>query len=268
MPSPFPGMDPYLEDPIFWRGFHNMMIAEITGVLNADLPPGFAANYEERVYILPTQQIVYPDVVVMQEPSERPPLAGGGGGTAVVEPGVPHGVLTAYPEEMREGFVEVRTGDEWEEVVTIIEVLSPANKTIGNVGRELYLEKQHAVLESETHLMEIDLLRRGTHTVAAPLDKLRERGTWDHLVCLHRSTQRYTYEFWMNRLREPLPEVRVPLTQGIPDVVMDLQEVFTRTYDRGPYKRRVNYRKDPPVPLEPDDTAWADALLREKGLRD
>jgi len=265
VPGPFPGVDPYLENPLYWRGFHNGLITFTTAALNAVLPAGFAANYEERVYVIPPERSLYPDVLVLHRPSDLP--APGGGATAVAEPGAPHGILTAYPEEMHEGFVEVRSAEDWDQVVTIIEVLSPTNKAAGSVGREEYLQKQVEILRSETHLLEIDLLRRGMHTVAAPLEGLRRRDRWDGLICLHRSTRRYDYGFWFIRIQEPLPLVRVPLTPGVPDILLDLQPIYDRAYDAGPYLRRVSYRDDPPIPLEGDDAEWADALLREKGLR-
>ncbi|MGL6094387.1 MAG: DUF4058 family protein, partial [Fimbriiglobus sp.] len=39
MPSPFPGMDPYLEDPTYWGGFHTNLYTGIQRALNQTLPP-------------------------------------------------------------------------------------------------------------------------------------------------------------------------------------------------------------------------------------
>jgi len=259
-------MDPYLERPRFWRGFHNGLVFATQAALNAVLPAGFAANYEERVLILPPERPVYPDVIAVERPSDASVRAGAGG-IAVLEASAPHGVLIAHPEEVHEGFIEIRAADDWERIVTIIEFLSPTNKAAGSEGREEYLQKQKEVLESDTHLLEIDLLRGGLHTVSAPLEGLRQRGRWDYLVCLHRSTRRYHYEYWFNTIREPLPPVRVPLTGDFPDVALDLQAIFNQAYDAGPYRRMVDYRQEPPIPLEGEDAAWMDARLREKGLR-
>lgn len=152
-------------------------------------------------------------------------------------------------------------------MVTVIEFLSPANKTPGNRGREEYLQKQSELLDSETNLLEIDLLRFGAHTVAAPLQSLWEKESWDYLVCLHESWRRNAYLYWPISLRQPLPRVRVPLTQEVSAVVLNLQKVFEQAYDDGPYATRMDYRSDPPIPLTGEDAAWMDALLREKGLR-
>jgi hypothetical protein len=165
-------------------------------------------------------------------------------------------------------FVEILSLGDGGRVITVIEVLSPSNKTAGSAGRQLYLTKQQELFESQTHLIEIDLLRRGEHTVLAPREKLLLKGYWDYLVCLHRGGQGRQSEVWPIRLRQPLPRIRVPLADDDPDVVLDLQEVFNRCYDQGGYARRMNYRREPHTPLPADDAAWAEALLREKGLCD
>ena len=87
-------------------------------------------------------------------------------------------------------------------------------------------------------------------------------------VCLHRGGQRERYEVWGFTLRQRLPRIHVPLQDGDPDVVLDLQAVFNRCYDEGAYVRRLNYRNEPPTPPKGDDVQWADALLRERGLRE
>src|SRR5207248_3246723 len=141
MPCPFPGMDPYLEHATWWRGFHNILIAEITRELNAVLPDGFAANSEERVYVMPEERDIVPDVAV-HAPRPRPTPAGTAT-TALLhrDSGAPHGTIIAFPEEQREAFVEILTTDSTHRVVTIIEVLSPNNKVSGE-GRSEYVRKQ------------------------------------------------------------------------------------------------------------------------------
>jgi hypothetical protein len=98
-------------------------------------------------------------------------------------------VVTYEPVEMREVFIEILSLPEPSRVVTVIKVLSPSNKVAGSPGRQLYLTKQQEIFESQTHLIEIDLLRRGEHTVLAPREILGQRGRWDYLVCLHRGGQ-------------------------------------------------------------------------------
>jgi Protein of unknown function (DUF4058) len=57
MPSPFPGMNPYLEDPFFWREVHNRIIVELANDLGARLRPKYYAAIETRTY---TVQLVEP----------------------------------------------------------------------------------------------------------------------------------------------------------------------------------------------------------------
>jgi hypothetical protein len=273
MPSPFPGMDPYLENTDLWRGVHTSLIHCIGAALNRDLPDGFAASLDERCYIVPPQRDIYPDVAVRRDRFTPRPASAPAGGTAVQEPplqspvGAPTGTVTVLPDERTEAFIEILALGEQERIVTVIEILSPANKNSGSPGYQSYVRKQEQVIESNTNLLEIDLLRQGSHVLAVPRQELAPYGSYDYLVCLHRAEERYRYEFWLNRVREPLPVVRVPLTGGVPYVLLDLQEAFHQAYEAGPYARRVDYTANPVPPLNREDTLWADALLREKGKR-
>jgi len=265
MPSPFPGMDPYLEHPAIWTTVHPLLATYAGEALNNLLPPHYVARVGERVYVVEPERSIYPDVAVFRHRLPEP-AASAGGGTAVAAPADLPWVLSALPMEIHEYFIEIVPVADQSRVVTVIEVLSPSNKTLGHEGRELYLAKQREVLHSDVHLLEIDLLRRGEHTVAAQRELLRTKGPWDYLICLHRGRAEYC-EIWPARLRQPLPRVAVPLGGEDPDVVLDLQAVITRCYDAGAYARTLDYRRDPDPPLTPEDAAWADALLRERGLR-
>jgi hypothetical protein len=259
-------MDPYLEDPDLWRGVHNGLIYCATAYLNEVLPPEYAARMDARLYIVDPRRSVYPDVAVFKRAPERPLLMPRSG-AAVLEPQDVPEVMSVFPVEINEGFIEIRRLKPPKRIVTVIEILSPSNKTPGSEGREEYLKKQREVLNSEVHLLEIDLLRSGAHTVAAPRESLLEWGTWDYLVCLSRSPHRNTYEFWRIGLRQRLPRVRVPLAGDDPDVLLDLQAAMDQTYDAGRYLADLDYSQEPAPPLSPEDAAWTDSLLKEKGLR-
>lgn len=268
MPSPFPGMDPYLEEPILWSGVHQGLIGCLRATLNASLPPGYVADVGERLYVVQPQRGIYPDVVIVEYPPPQSVMEQGTGGTAVAVADPPL-VLIVEPEEVREVFIEILSLREGERVVTEIEVFSPSNKTAGSEGRQLYLTKQREILASQTHLIEIDLLRQGEHTIAVPREALLQRGIqWNYLVCLHRGGEGRRYEVWPITVRRRLPRISVPLADADPDVVLDLQSVFNRCYDEGAYARRLDYRREPPMPLESDDAEWATTLLRERGLRE
>ncbi len=266
MPSPFPGMDPYLEDPILWRGVHHRLITYVADTLSARLPRRYIANIDERLYVVQADRDIYPDVLVKQR--KEHPVAPGGRTLVAEETALdsdPPLVLTLEPVEIREAFIEILLAEN-AKLVTVIEVLSPSNKLPGSPGREQYLSKQRELLKSQTHLLEIDLLRSGVYTVSAPLTPLTSKANWDYVISLQRGGHNRC-ETWPVTIRQRLPRVRVPLSDGDPDLVLDLQATFDHCYDAGAYARQIDYRRDPAVPLPATDAAWADALLRERRLR-
>jgi hypothetical protein len=143
-------------------------------------------------------------------------------------------VVTVPHDERREPFVEVLTaGDRSERLVTAIELLSPSDKAPGERGRELYLRKQRELLDSPSHLVEIDLLRGGTHTTAVPLERLLAQvDRFDYHVSVHRSDRFEDFRVYPVRLDERLPEIAVPLLTGDAEIPLDLQAVFERSPSR------------------------------------
>jgi hypothetical protein len=266
MPSPFPGMDPYLEDPLLWPSVHHLLITHIGARLNRILPAGYVAAFGERVYVAGPDRDIFPDVFVK---GATVPDSGPGSSrqAAVGTLGDPPWVVAVASDEVVEGFVEIRALDRDRDrpVVTTIEVLSPRNKTLGSEGRQLYRQKQREILASPTHLLEIDLLRSGQHTVAAPREALLGRSPYDYLAGLSRGNQRYECEVWGIPMRSPLPRVRVPLSAPDPDVILDLQAVFRGVYEDGAFERVLDYTQPPKVPLGKSESAWAIELLRATG---
>ena len=267
MPSPFPGIDPYLEHPALWPGVHQAFITYASELLNALLPPAYVSSINERLYVVQPERSIYPDVMVVEQPTTSRPTVQDAARATTSAAIDPPWILTLEPVEMREAFIEILAVADQSRIVTVIEVLSPSNKAASSQGRQLYLSKQQSVLESQSNLIEIDLLRQGEHTVAAPREVLQHRGPWDALVCLHRGGQGHRYEVWPMALRQPLPCIAIPLDDDHPDVALDLQVIFDRGYDAGGYARRLDYQYEPETPLHDDDRVWADALLRERGLR-
>lgn len=174
MPGPFPGMDPYLEELHLWPGVHQMLAVLASAALNAALTRHYVATLGERLYFVPSWRSAYGEAIV-REQRLLAAATGRGAATASEAPWR----ITAEPEQYREPFIEILAVREGHRVVTVIEFLSPANKAAGSSGRELYLEKQGQVLKSGAHLIEIDFLRQGEHTIAPPRDRLLERGRWD-----------------------------------------------------------------------------------------
>ncbi|WP_309717688.1 DUF4058 family protein [Armatimonas sp.] len=261
MPSPFPGMDPYLEDRRVWEDFHTTFLVALRAALKPQLPPDFVARLEERIYIVEWEHRFRADVAVIHH---EPPRTSGGVAT-LERPtlATPPRYLRVYEETMREVFLEVRRVREPGEVVTVIELLSPANKESGR-GREEYLRKQRDLLASDAHLIELDFLRGGEYTLAPDRKALlKEYGRWDYLVSLHRAPAvpgYHDFAIWPITLRDRLPEILIPLTDDQPDLALDLQAVFTRAYDDGPTET-LDYTKPCTPPLSDTDALWASSLF-------
>jgi hypothetical protein len=200
----------------------------------------------------------------VSEPPGHVVRKGDGSTVAVADPPL---VLTLEGEEVREAYVQVITVDGRERVVTGIDLLSPANKAAKSTGRSKYRAKQQKVLKGSAHLLEIDLLRHGQHTLLAPADALLQQAQFDYLVSLSRAGSRDRCEAWPITLRQRLPKIFVPLLDDDPGVVLNLQEVFERCYDEVGFARRIDYRRKPAPPLSRIDDEWAKELLRQYGIK-
>jgi len=253
MPSPFPGMDPYLESQV-WEDFHHDYISEIRGALMPGLGEKYVARIQQRVYLehAPDSQArtIKPDVAVVREPE---PAVHRGQGAPTISP--PLGIPLLMPEEIREAYVEVRLLD-GEQVVTVIEILSPTNKRSGTDGRREYLTKREGVLRSGVLFVEVDLLRGGERMpMARPFPPM------DYYALVSRAQRRPTAEVWPFTLRDPLPVIPIPLADQDPDIPLDLQGTFTAVHDRARYDRSPGYERGTTPPLNPEDADWARALL-------
>jgi hypothetical protein len=268
MPSPFPGINPYLESARFWRDVHQSLIYCCRRALNRTLPAEFVARIDERLYVEGSERAI-PDVAVI--PRIVADSTPSNGGVAVSSrpqtdvADVPDTVLD-YPEEITESFITITPARKPEHIITAIEILSPKNKQMG-AGRRSYQQKQYEFFESGVHLLEIDLLRGGAHTVAVSQERLQVRyGSWDYLICLSRADRRFEYDVWRLTLRDHLPRVLIPLQEGYSDIALDLQQALDQTYDEGAFDRSLDYRSSPPRPFSDEDSVWANTLLQAKGM--
>ena len=171
-----------------------------------------------------------------------------GGGVAIAEEveldePIAIAVETIEHDPFVEPLVEIRRRQGPEaRLVASIEVLSPANKILGNPGRDSYRAKQREVLAGQTHLIEIDLLRGGEHATAVPRDlAVAKAGAFDYHVCVRRSDRPNIYSVYPIKLEHRLPGIAIPLLPGDPDVRLPLQPIFDRAYDAGPYRRAIDY---------------------------
>jgi hypothetical protein len=246
-------MDPWLEHPTLWPDVHNGLIAGIRDVLSPRVAPRYVVRLEQRVYVAESwglELLGRPDAVVAER-TGRVSESGAGqerGGVAVE-------VLVA--DEVRETYVEVRVAHD-EEVVTVIEVLSPTNKLRGR-GRRAYEKKRMRVLASPAHLVEIDLVRTGK-----PMPPVRGPGPSDCRILVSRGDRRPTATLYPFSVRDPIPVFTVPLRRGDAEPSLDVGAVLRDLYSRARYDLSIDCRTGPTVALPGGDRDWAAALLRDR----
>jgi hypothetical protein len=263
-------MDPYLEK--HWGDIHHRLVQYACDQLQEQLPDPLRARVEERVFLEADSgwsRNVFPDVRVIErgaksvapEDSASNEHSTQSGGIAVAEPLI----LIVPNESLTEGFIEIRDGASGNRVVTVIEVLSPANKAGAN-GTDEYLRKQREVLSSDISLVEIDLLRSGRRVTAVPFDLIPTSHKTTYHVCVHRGWRGDEFELYPVPLRQRLPKIKIPLRKTDGDIRLDLQALMDQAYRSGRYDD-LDYRSDPIPPLEDSDARWADELLRQQSLR-
>jgi len=257
-------MDPYLE--AHWRDIHAGLIIYARDALQGTLPRSLRARVEESVLLETPQGIgdhlLFPDVRVVEYTSKRPTEARPEGGVAVAEPLL----IDAEPEQVSEPYLEIIDRESGDRVVTVIEFLSPSNKSPG-LNRKQYLRKQREVCSSDANLVEIDLNRFGTHTLAFPLVHVKPAGRTGYMGCVRRATQRHMAEVYPMPLWQRLPTVKISLRPDDTDVPLDLQMLVEQCYRNGGYEGTLDYAVDPDPPLLGVEKKWAEDRLLEMGLR-
>lgn len=260
MPSPFPGMDPYIEHPDVWSDFHGRLADEISAELNKVIQPRYVARLTPRV--------TYEIVEIEKTRSVRPDVGVWGsrsgfegekrGGAAVLSP-APIPNLIAMELPVRLFTVEVLEAGAFE-LVTAIEILSPVNKQPGRDAHDEYVRKRRELLRSSVHFIEIDLLREGRRPRLE-----RPVPVAPYYVVLSRGDCRPHVDVWPIQLCENLPTIPVPLVEPDPDVSLDLSAVLTTVYERGGYATLIDYSQPPPPPsLSEAEFAWLNDRLRTR----
>ena len=209
MPSPFPGMDPYLERAEFWQDFHQSFLPRARDLLVGQVQPRYAIRVEAHLYI--------------HEPVER----------------------SAY--------LEIRDRRS-RELVTVVELLSPANKYAGP-DRDAYLQKRWHLLAGRVNLVEVDLLRGG------PRLPIPDLPACDYYAFVCRVDDWPDAGLWPLRLADRLPTIPVPLRAGDADARLDLQAVLDAVYDAAQYATDGLYDEEPTPRLTPEQAAWARGLI-------
>src|SRR5258708_6227347 len=227
MSSPFPGMDPFLEDETLWPSFHHQLVMCLYQVLLPGLVDRYRARVAQRTYT--TEQALFTSVV---------------------------------REEHQEDYIEVRQRGDGR-LVTLLDVVSPTNKTTGS-GRTAYLDKRREGRSANANLVELDLVLQGSPTLEYSRDGLPD---WDYAVTVTRSTQPERYEIYTATLQKRLPRFRLPLAADDRDTALDLHTAFTRCYDQGGFAAKIDYKRDPTIPLAADDRKWLHETLKQQNLR-
>ena len=247
LPS-FPGMNPYLEAPDLWMEVHAWLIVQLARTLNPLLQPKYRAAVEQRVYT-DALLVGIPDVSVVEQPQPQPD-----GPKAMATLSLPITVSLPMPEEVRETYLEIRqigTG----QVVTVVEVLSPKNKRPGK-GLAQYGAKRLKVLESQSHLVEIDLLRTG--------DPLPMTGgvASDYRILVSRAQRRPQAELYPFGLRETIPLFPLPLRSGDDEPTVDLYRLLQDIYTAAALEAVIDYSQQPTPPLSSADFQWVQTLVQ------
>ncbi len=265
MPSPFPGMDPYLEGEL-WQEFHETLAGAIRAQLIPHLRPKYVALLAKRYVIdrpvlsiidVPPR-IIYPDVHILKTPATSSTTCVGGTDVVVTEPATE--LRSFIQTEVPLLRVEIRDVAN-RRLVAFIEILSPANKR--GDGRREYHEKRSEILLTDVHLLELDLLRQG---IRIPLEG--EPPAAHYYIYLSRADRRPYTQVWPVALRQPLPTVPVPLLSPDPDVPLDVQAAVRACFDLVGYERLLDYTAPfPPPTLAEADATWMEERLRTAGFR-
>lgn len=259
MPSPFPGMDPFIESQV-WRDFHTGLLLAIRRHLVPQVRPRYVVHVEEYVFLASEGEehtsLLAPDVRIAHASRGWRGAAGTTSPNgALLEPVV---MQTPTPEKYEQTYLEIRTR-EGEQVVTVIEILSPWNKAPG-AGRTEYLNKRHNVFATPANLVEIDLLRGGERlptTTALP--------EGDYYAFLTRRGGFPEVAVFAWTLRDKLPSIPIPLAEADADAVLDLQAAFDATYEDAGYDYSLNYAAPANPAFASDEDSWASEILRQAG---
>lgn len=251
MPSPFPGMNPYLEQADVWQDFHDSMIPAIRDSLAAQVGTDYFVKIEQYLFIHepPGERRFFLGVADVGLAHRNESKEATGATATLSSP-----VLARIPsvEFVKHLYLELRDR-KGRDLVTVIEMLSPANKKPG-ADREQYLAKRANLLHGKAHFVEIDLLR------GWPRMPIEDATDGDYSIMVSRVEDRPQVNFWPVPLRSPLPTIPIPLRTPHAPVELSLQAILHDVYDRARYQNYI-YQETPEPPLSPEDAPWAASLI-------
>ena len=258
MPSPFPGMNPYLEHPSVWHDFHERFCPALSDTLTALVRPQYIVKIDEQVYL---HELSVEDRRLVGRPDVAITESGRDGGTATAAASTlaapAQGELFPSIDEERLSFLEIRDRES-RKLITVIELLSPANKD-GSGGSTQYLGQRENLILSGVNFVEIDLLRGGTRPRIGDLPDCA------YYVMVARPQDWPRVGLWPLKLRERLPRIPIPLKPADRDAEIDLQPLVEGIYDRAGYEDYV-YSTPIDLPLSPSDNDWVAECLSAAGV--
>jgi hypothetical protein len=255
--NPFPGMNPYLEQPELWHQVHNRLIVAIADDLTPQVAPNYLVAIEERTYQSVEDSLL---VGIADVSLTRRPTSDSEPSTRIVTAKriAPTPVRVPLPQEVTERFLEVRstrTG----EVVCVIEVLSPKNKRDKD-GRAAYENKRQKILGSSTSLVEIDLLR-----VGEPMP-IFDNADSTYRILVSWGSDRPAADLYAFSLRDPLPPIPIPLRPHDPEPIVDLQQLLNEIYRRARFDLAIDYTQPLKPALGQEDQVWVREVLQQANL--
>ena len=269
--NPFPGMNPWLEE--FWGDIHTSLTTYARDAIQRQLPADLVARVEEYlavdestdgnsvrsrrispdVHILPSNAVPFmensPVAVLTEQPTDQPIRVR----------------RQAEPQTLR--FIEIVDLRAGRRVITAIEFLSLANKLDG-IGKSQYVRKQTDFLSSGVSLVEIDLIRQGGWVVAVEKGNCPTECSMPYRICVTRGFEPDISEVYLASYRHPLPQVRIPLRQGEPDVLLPIQSILDDAYVNGRYGNLIDYSRGPDGPIEQADETWIRDFLSSNAQRE
>jgi hypothetical protein len=228
-------MDPYLEG-VLWPDVHQALATKIRQALAPLVAPRYVvrleiATMEDRS---PEEEIgiMYPDVELLLKDKQAKP--DGHSGYHPAEQATPATLTVPVLVGMRAKLVNVHilTADSSQRI-TSIEILSPINKRRPGLTR--YRAKRARLIERGVHLLELDLLRRGSRAI-----RDRRIPACHYLLAATRGGSGLT-QLWPLSIRDRLPVLSIPLREPDPDVPLDLPAVLAGTYGQVRYDLSIDY---------------------------
>jgi len=259
MKSPYPGVDPYLEQ--HWGDIHTRLMVYISDQITDQLPRDLQARVEESVCIDLDEppRWFFPGVTVVEFP-EIPSSSASSSAVGVADAVIANPTIIPVPSEHpTQRHIEIVDLNSGNRGVTAIELLSPANKQEGS-GRIAYRRKQREYIEAGVHLVEIDFIRAGTFIVAAPEGGIPWQARTPYIVCIRRAYRPDQAEIISVALEKAVPNFRIPLRHTDPDIVLRLQPLLDDCYRRGRYAS-IDYSQPPRPKFDDEAAGWASGLI-------